>query len=869
VAQGESGIDNKVLEFADNNGFTFDPNADVTLDDVYTLGGEMIQWSGNEAFNDPNHVNTAWNILDLASREIGGVCDDTNANYAMCVKTQMTNNLWEGAGNDPAALWQYLTDTDTYTISEDVKGLLAENFGNGVANVGQLLLGISQQEWADALDFMDTLENNAYGTILENSALGTHVTESRADGTAAEMMGIDGFGNNWADFEELTVGEVEIQIDSLVVAAEADYVALKDTYLESGENPGLRTFGQAIADSASASSNGFACSGQTVTDFEVHNTALGVEAIASCTHTFNDNKRRKLLAGKSAVELVDSSLAMLEAVSIPPTLVGGYFFSEILGTYEAFLASVPGSYCMLAKDLEEIESGTTVAYGFYVYYLHGWGESAGLLAEIAPFLETLSMQPEMIIPSLVVVAPDDNSSPFGGRTWYRNSDFTGYHVDMIVFELPVFIGASTGLTAVTSGLFGCSMGGVGAYSILMTYPWAYTGAVPFNAPTESNPCVAYGTCHLECLVDAFMCELVWTSVGVAFNPFVLVGVGAVMQSAGYYMPFGFGIAHAASISEHASCLTSEHSVIAKGSGRFMNNMPDREGPKGDSNMNSPPRYAFGYDSSDLDGITGEAYFWLDPNWFIVVTQGFSPTHNVHTDAENCNAAFTEGRLIDLVKAMPLWRLDDYGTVFSNNGATFLFVSTDSNDDFDIDAMAHTFVTKANQLSGSSASIYEDIYGMGGHTMSMRDFKTAWQFFSDIYGTLATANSELLTGVEMLGDAVPVCAYYLRQDEVTLVQQSSGAKIDYRNPYTEYVVDPVVDYTNPSYHADPNNYVYPSTECSGSDRPAFSWGDWDCGGCASSGGQLSEDQIAKFNGMIQEREVGDCYAAAVFAAVANF
>jgi len=244
---------------------------------------------------------------------------------------------------------------------------------------------------------------------------------------------------------------------------------------------------------------------------------------------------------------------------------------------------------------------------------------------------------------------------------------------------------------------------------------------------------------------------------------------------------------------------------------------------------------------------------------------------VHTDAENCNAAFTEGRLIDLVKAMPLWRLDDYGTVFSNNGATFLFVSTDSNDDFDIDAMAHTFVTKANQLSGSSASIYEDIYGMGGHTMSMRDFKTAWQFFSDIYGTL---------GVEMLGEhAVPVCAWYLRQDEVTLVQQSSGAKIDYRNPNPNaYAVDPVVDYTSSSYLADPDTYVHPPTECPYSERPAFSWGDWDCGGCedgtgtneSHASGQLSEDQIAKFNGMIQEvGEVGRCYAAAVFAAVANF
>jgi len=118
---------------------------------------------------------------------------------------------------------------------------------------------------------------------------------------------------------------------------------------------------------------------------------------------------------------------------------------------------------------------------------------------------------------------------------------------------------------------------------------------------------------------------------------------------------------------------------------------------------------------------------------------------------------------------------------------------------------------------------------------VRDFKTAWQFFSDVYGvayTLGTSGSFSMSGNS--------CPRYLRQDEVTIVQQSAGAKL---------------------------NYLAGTGGCALSTRAAFSWGDWDCGGCSSGTGtkkpkgtgNLSEEQIAEYNNMQQGKTKGACFS----------
>jgi len=470
---------------------------------------------------------------------------------------------------------------------------------------------------------------------------------------------------------------------------------------------------------------------------------------------------------------------------------------------------------------------------------------------------------------LVLIAPDDNGTPFGGRTWYRNSDFTGYHTDMIVFELPAFVTGSTGLTSYGNALFGCSMGGAGSLNILMTYPTEFVGAAPFNAPTEANSCIRYGTCHLECLVDAFMCELVWTSPGVAYNPFVLITSGSLLSSVGYYQPVALGIAEKVKEDGMAGCMkessayTCNHfaCVMATNSGRLHNSFHSEGKLDKDQKAFSSSLSSFVY-ASDADiGKPAGDMFWLDPIWFVVVTQGFMPTHNIYTDEErNDNCATMYG----LLNTMPTWRLDNTPGILStgSDGGLYIFMSTDTNDDedhgFGILEMAHRFVGLLIADSSSQGSFYEDRYGSGGHTMSVRDFKTAIQFFSDVsrngkndgttdkdgvttYGVRA-ANAGIIPAIagRIFNDG---CPGYLLISEVNVVQQSAHAILNYMAKSDTHV-----------------------NECS-SGRPTFDWGNWDCGGCDTEnpGSQKfsygdNPVDVDKFKG--KQTDEGACYRSKI-------
>jgi len=476
-----------------------------------------------------------------------------------------------------------------------------------------------------------------------------------------------------------------------------------------------------------------------------------------------------------------------EATEAGGNMMGGYFFSSALGTYEAFLSLLPAKYCDIARNTNVDDLAALNIPAFFLYYLHGWGESAGALVELKTFLVKMQSQDlsrtggKMIHGDLVLVAPDDNATPFGGRTWYRNSDFTGYHMDMIAWELPTFITDSTGLTAYANGLFGCSMGGAGSLSILMTYPDKYVGAVPFNAPTETNECISYGVCHLECLVDAYMCELVWTSPGVAYNPYVIVTAGNELSTTGYYQPFALGIAERTRVQEVAvgTCMNvgkGKITTVATGTGGRLHNSVRTEGKETVEQMLSS-KWVYAPVTS-----TATPMFWLDPIWFTVVTQGFYPTHNIYTDDEDCVV------IKSLLDRMPLWRLKSDVL----DGGKFIFMSTDSNDEFGIAAMANRFVGElikkydpttedlTNNSFASNGSFYEDTFGLGGHTMSTRDFKTAVQFFSDVIANGITQSRDKdnqYTGEHTVNTLVS-CPTYLKADEIVIEQQSTNAIINY-------------------------------------------------------------------------------------------
>jgi hypothetical protein len=656
---------------------------------------------------------------------------------------------------DALAYAQCVTDTmtssffDAFATSPEVAyaELMSSNYFT-MEGITAIWLGMAENAASDMAEMVAFLnDSEAMGQMEAHMAL-MAATEAGSAGSFEEILAASDAGS------EMTVSAGLIVDNEEMEAQVANFMAGEF------EEPEIN--------------DGFACGDMEAGDFASYNTDMFAEAGATC----------------------DAGILLL----------GGYFFSSFLGSFEAFLTLVPSIYCT-PNNLAKIGSGASF-YGFFLYYLHGWGESAGLLAEIYDFLESIISDANMVYKEgLTIIAPDDNATPFGGRTWYQNSDFTGYHTDMIVFELPAFAEQSLGLATTGSALFGCSMGGAGSYTLFMSYPMLYNGLVAFNGPTESNPCVIYSSCHLECLVDAFMCELVWTSVGVAYNAYVLMVPGASLVTTGYYSPTAYGIADVTSASV-AECTAFGPVVLS--AGKFSNLGMTLE-PK-----STPVMWGADFGISPVPEMS-DPYFWLDPYWFVIATQGFEPTHNIHTDAEDCDI------ITSLLLSMPLFRLDLYPTALSSTSIgtypMFIMASTDANDQFGIAEMASTFIGSAIFRSGSTESFYEDTYGDLGHSMSLRDFKTALQFFSDVFKSALVAD---FAGGSLTVTSSPVCSWYLRPDEVIIAQQSPGALI---------LLEQSGDFQALSCGAGGSHE-------SGALRPAFDWGDIDCGDadCLPSNGR---------------------------------
>jgi len=326
-------------------------------------------------------------------------------------------------------------------------------------------------------------------------------------------------------------------------------------------------------------------------------------------------------------------------------------------------------------------------------------------------------------------------------------------------------------------------------------------------------------------VNPFMCELLWTSIHAAFNPYVLVKTGRNVASEGFYDPVANGVAaKLRSDGSSAYCGTGTPSwmsseqiadrtaiggdvlapkkmqIFSEGDGRLMNtaafhigSMCSFVGSTATCNDKSVLASMGGseWDSASIT-VTGESNsgtFWLSPNHYARASQGFDPAFNTLTDAVNFKAYF------NYVYQMPLSRIASNPGMFQT-GTTLLFLSCDSNDEWKIGDSTTKFYAAltgsamtAGGMSMAGGAIHDQWNswpcaagasppsgsGCGSHTMSLRDYKIGLQYFSDIFST-RVASKKSSTGA-VVWKSGTVCAKYIRADEISLAGEVGSLLVD--------------------------------------------------------------------------------------------
>lgn len=145
----------------------------------------------------------------------------------------------------------------------------------------------------------------------------------------------------------------------------------------------------------------------------------------------------------------------------------------------------------------------------------------------------------------IVTCPQDGSGPHGKKTWYLNNMFTGFHMDFIAWELRQYVESDTNVynhnhPHVRNGVFGFSMGGFGSFNLGFTYPSLFSIILDFNGPTDGSDCFYTKTCYVYCLLANFACEVMWTSLGIAYNPYVLIRNNVDLNSPNLLTPMTHG-----------------------------------------------------------------------------------------------------------------------------------------------------------------------------------------------------------------------------------------------------------------------------------------------------------------------------------------
>jgi hypothetical protein len=565
-------------------------------------------------------------------------------------------------------------------------------------------------------------------------------------------------------YDAFIVQEASMVVVQLVVAAEAASASWTQ-FAQTGH------FGAAATGETTTQGSGtYACTGMTESE------------IAAAEMRLNDSN--------GPTDVLTNFCDDLQA-----SLIGGTFFSPVLGGYDSFVAHINRDI-LCAGQSPKPASDVGV---WYLYFLHGWGESAFVMFEMEPVIEFIiaglvQTRPGSGLANLATFVVNDMGCPYGGKTWYANNIFTGYHMDLIAFDLPAYAESTLSLAALGKGLFGFSMGGFGAVSISLTYPALFVGSAFFNAVLDGNPCFWYGYCHALCGLDHMDCDMKWTTIHVAFAPYITVSAGSVLSSTGSFDPVAYGVAWLALESGSASCLDSSFSITDKytamtgrtyttgsmaGAAAVADAVadavtnPGRQGPivftgsgtmlMRDNNVLSGGYLPPGSSQALKTDAMGPGYFntgmisfgsspaapyygyYLNIIDYTRSAQHFDPTYNTQNDARQ-NAAWSA-----MLHKQPLHRIGA-GKGWSSTD-NFILVSCDVTDPYHLNDQALAFGASYS-LSGMPEQTTYGIYSVAsasmganggmildaaysepcGHCMNVRDVYVAYAFFADVFDT---------------------------------------------------------------------------------------------------------------------------------------
>jgi len=714
-------------------------------------------------------------------------------------KNQYYNNMYAAFNNDDDAEAMNFASVMNRAYADGSS--IVNNMGSGYGKS----LGVMDRSWmtshggvgdrnqiiAEQNEALHRLEATEKGEVYnEKGSKGETPTKTHAE------MELDAL----ADIEET----ISMALDMYDTFKSTAYFGTQGAKAEEGKRLN-KYYGEATA----AVYNDYGCSGHKVwggegivgalTDFE---TPMTFWAINAC--------------GKGA--------------GIGGASLAGIYFSEVLGGYEAYNLYVPPKYCDLvwygAKNArggkEEFMGGALAKQMMeYVFMLHGWGGHCDFLDGLAVVLMNVftscldprssagpvedwawdscptgddGMSPDITTApnGFLVMAPEDGSTPMGGKTFFADSVFIGRHMTSVVFEVPFVMARTMGIPPRASGLFGFSQGGIGSMRIAMAHPEWWQAVGVFNGPLMPAECLFNHACHMECGIDFALCELLWISTGVAFFPFVTLAGAAEMSSASDYDPMASGICftvwYDSSVSDNVVCTGGDWQYTwtgGTGSLEMDENFGGAEicvlaedGTQGrcgldaiailtsgnDDNVGFTIHQLLNYRYITYDWQTSGT-FYLQPKLFTRVVNHFVPSHNAVTSEPDKDQFFI------FLASSPFWELfqytDDscagYCKADSSVGAfssyaQYLLISVDENDQFN----------QFPQTTAFSALVYSGYAGMFKglwaydvpaigmkHSYDLHDLILTIEWFSEAFRTWTrnhdAAAVEIMIPPEFLGD----------------------------------------------------------------------------------------------------------------------
>jgi hypothetical protein len=372
------------------------------------------------------------------------------------------------------------------------------------------------------------------------------------------------------------------------------------------------------------------------------------------------------------------------------------------------------------------------------------------------------------------------------------------------------------------------MGAAGSLNIGFTYGNVYSGVAAFNGPIAPDKCFFYGTCHTYCGLDSFKCEIMWTSSQAAYNPYILMAAGGMLNSDGYYDPVAMAIATLATQYGIAQCAKTPNG------GLYVQSTVDGELVGKGTTYCDDVYYMHGYEvcisdgggwadlfhgawdmlelTSDSTGWTDNAYFYLDASLYAVSSQGFYPSHNPMTGVVN------PAQYYNMKYQFPLYRAETNKQMFDMSGGhlVFMLIACDINDQYGLAAMAAALASfftggMMNSYAGDymfDGGVIHDSHLGCGHCMDLRDFRLAYAFMSDVFATMQEGNV-LLGGFggkssfggeqhynvmdDFMYKSDPTCAYYMSPGKMSVVSMIGSLVVDWSSPVCMGVMHVTMDF----------------------------------------------------------------------------